>query len=229
MMRTDVKRLSDDSGRVWVDRSTGEIINVDRAWQKSDKRIALTRREQAMLAAAGQDGPEARWYVLRVEDRADIAVDKSLCDANVERVMLHTEAEPKRRGGRKHQSLEPLRVPSFPGYIFVKVVSCPATWAGLRTIESVLGPIGGCDNPSPVSEQEIVKFQARIEHDPEAIALLTNALKAGDKVSIDSGPFAGFEAVVLMLGDKHKVSVEVDIFGRKTPIGFALADVTKLD
>ncbi|RUV15830.1 MAG: transcriptional antiterminator NusG [Mesorhizobium sp.] len=182
-----------------------------------------------MLAAAGMDGPEAHWYVLRVEDRADIAVDKSLDEANVERVMLHTEAEPKRRGGRKHRSLEPIRIPSFPGYIFVKVVSCPVTWAGLRTIDGVLGPIGGCDNPSPVKEQEIVKFQARIEQDPEAIRLLTNALKAGDKVAIDSGPFAGFEAVVLMLGDKRKVSVEVDIFGRKTAIGFDLAEVTKLD
>lgn len=228
MMRADVKRLSDRE-HVWVDRSTGEVINVDRAWQKSDKRIALTRREQAMLAAAGMNGPEARWYVLRVEDRADIAVDKSLEDANVERVMLATEVEPKRRGKRRHQSLVPVRMPSFPGYIFVKVVSCPMTWAGLRTVEGVLGPIGGCDNPSPVSEQEIVKFQARIENDPDAIAVLTNALKAGDKVSIDSGPFAGFEAVVLMLGDRHKVHVEVDIFGRKMPIGFALAEVTKLD
>ncbi|WP_246678239.1 transcription termination/antitermination protein NusG [Mesorhizobium sp. B1-1-7] len=204
-------------------------MNVDRAWQKSDRRIALRRRDQALLAAAGLDGPEAHWYVLRVEDRADIAVDKSLGVANVERVMLHTEAEPKRRGGRKHQSLDPVRVPSFPGYIFVKVVSCPVTWAGLRTIEGVLGPIGGCDNPSPIKEQEIVKFQARIENDPAAFAVLTNALKAGDKVAIDSGPFAGFEAVVLMLGDKRKVSVEVDIFGRKTAIGFDLAEVTKLD
>ncbi|WP_292131396.1 transcription termination/antitermination protein NusG [Mesorhizobium sp.] len=228
MMRADVKRLSERE-HVYVDRSTGEIINVDRAWQKSDKRIAVRRRDQALLAAAGMDGPEAHWYVLRVEDRADIAVDKSLGEANVERVMLHTEADPKRRGGRKHQSLEPIRIPSFPGYIFVKVVSCPVTWAGLRTIEGVLGPIGGCDNPSPVKEQEIVKFQARIEQDPEAIRLLTNALKAGDKVAIDSGPFAGFEAVVLMLGDKRKVSVEVDIFGRKTAIGFDLAEVTKLD
>ncbi|WP_292235303.1 transcription termination/antitermination protein NusG [Mesorhizobium sp.] len=228
MMRADVKRLNERE-HVFVDRSTGEIINVDRAWQKSDKRIKVRRRDQALLAAAGMDGPEAHWYVLRVEDRTDIAVDKSLEEANVERVMLHTEVEAKRRGRRKYQSLEPVRIPSFPGYIFVKVVSCPVTWAGLRTIEGVLGPIGGCDNPSPVKEQEILKFQARIEKDPEAIRLLTNALKAGDKVAIDSGPFAGFEAVVLMLNDKHRVSVEVDIFGRKTAIGFDLADVTKLD
>jgi len=229
MMAVNGKRLLSETERVWVDRQTGEIINVDRAWQKSDRRIALTRREQAMLAAAGQDGPEARWYVLRVEDRADIAVDKSLAEGNVERVMLHTEVEPKRRGKRKFQSLEPLRMPSFPGYIFVKVVSCPATWAGLRTIEGVLGPIGGCEVPSPVSEQEILKFQARIENDPTAIAVLTNALKAGDKVAIDSGPFATFETVVLMLKDRHRLTVEVNVFGRAVPLDVDLANVTKLD
>lgn len=228
MMRADVKRLSDRE-HVWVDRSTGEVINVDHAWQKSDQRIALQRREYAMLAAAGMDGPEARWYVLRVEDRADIAVDKLLEDARVEHVMLSIEVEAKRRGGRKHQSLEPCMAPAFPGYIFVRVVSCAVTWAGLKTIKGVLDPLGGGDNPKPVNGDEIVKFQARIENDPDAIAVLTNALRTGDKVSIDAGPFCGFEAVVMMLADKHKVGVEVDIFGRAVPLKFDLADVTKLE
>lgn len=226
-MRADVKRLS-EADRAWLDRN-GEPINVDRAWQKSDRRIALTRREQAMLAAAGMDGPEARWYVLRVEERADIAVDKSLEEANVERVMLSIKVDAKRRGGRKHQKLEQVDAPAFPGYIFVRVVSCPVTWAGLRTIKGVVDPIGGAHCPMPVNDQEIVKFQARIQNDPEAVAVLTNAMKVGDRVAIDSGPFSGFEAVVLMMADKRKVGVEVDIFGRAVPLTFDLADVTKLE
>lgn len=217
-----------EATKAWLDKR-GEPINIDRAWQKSDVRIALTRREQAMLAAAGMDGPEARWYVLRVDERADIAVDKLLEDANVERLMLSIKVDAKRRGGRKFQKLETVDAPAFPGYIFVRVVSCPATWAGLRTIKGVVDPIGGADNPKPVNANEIVKFQARIESDPDAIAVLMNALKAGDKVAIDSGPFAGFEAVVMMMADKHKVGVEVELFGRAVPLKFDLADVTKLD
>ncbi|MER9056438.1 transcription termination/antitermination protein NusG [Mesorhizobium sp. M0910] len=221
------KRPSDVE-RAWLDRN-GEPINVDYAWQKSDARIALRRREHAMLAAAGMDGPEARWYVLRVDNGCDKAVDKALHKANVERVMLSIEVDAKRRGGRKHQSLEPCRAPAFPGYIFVHVVSCAATWAALRVIEGVVDPIGGADNPKPVKDREVLKFQARIENDPEAFAVLTNALKAGDRVAIDDGPFASFEAVVLMLGDKHRIAVEVDIFGRPTPVDLDLAQVTKLD
>jgi len=225
MMRADNKQPSE---RVWLDR-VGEPINLDRAWQKSDVRIALSRREQAMLAAAGMDGPEARWYVLRVDSGTDKAVDNALKEANVERVMLSIEVEAKRRGGRKHQTLETCRAPAFPGYIFVRVVSRPETWAGLRCIKGVIEPIGGADKPKPVKGQEVLKFQARIENDPAAFATLTNALKAGDRVAIDDGPFASFEAVVLMLADKHRVSVEVDIFGRPTPINLDLAQVTKLE
>ncbi|WP_406871609.1 transcription termination/antitermination protein NusG [Aminobacter sp. P9b] len=228
MMAVRGKQLSEASERVWLD-GKGEPINIDRAWQKSDRRIALTRREQAMLAAAGMDGPEARWYVLRIENGMDKAVDKALEDANVEHCMLSLKLAAKRRGKRKHQKLEAVDVPAFPGYVFVKVVACPASWAGLQTIAGVVGPIGGGEYPAPVSANEITKLQAKIEKDPKAIAVLTNALLSGDKVMIDNGPFASFEAVVLMIGETDRIRVEASIFGRAVPIDLDLAQVTKLD
>jgi transcriptional antiterminator NusG len=228
MMRADVKRLNDRE-HVWVDRSTGEVINIDYAWQKSDQRIALRRREQAMLAAAGMDGPEARWYVLRVEDRADIAVDKSLEEARVERWMAVKEIEVRRRSRNKTAKAAMEMKPALPGYMFVKVVSCDATWAGLKTVEGVVDVLGGYLNPKPVKASEILKLQAFIENDPNAIAMLTNALKIGDKVSIDFGPFASFEAIVSLLGDANRIKVEVDVFGRPVPIDLDLAQVTKLE
>lgn len=227
MMAVRGKQLN-ESDRVWLD-TKGEPINVDRAWQKSDRRIALTRREQALLAAAGMDGPEARWYVLRIENGMDKAVDKALEDANVEHCMLVIKVDAKRRGKRKHQKLQPVNVPAFPGYLFVKVVACPITWAGLQTIDGVVGPIGGAVVPAPISANEITKLQAAIEKDPKAIAVLTNALLMGNRVSIDDGPFASFEAVVLMVGEAGKIRVETSIFGRVVPIDLDLAQVTKLD
>jgi transcription antitermination factor NusG len=221
------KQLS-ESNRVWLDQK-GEPINVDRAWQKSDRRIALTQRDRALLAAAGMDGPEAQWYVLRIDYGMDKAVDKALDVANVERCMLVLKMDAKRRGKRKYQKLEQVNMPAFPGYLFVKVVACPATWAGLQTIDGVVGPIGGADRPAPISASEITKLQAKIEKDPKAIAVLTNALLVGDKVMIDDGPFASFEAIVLMVGETDRIRVETGIFGRPVPIDLDLAQVTKLD
>lgn len=227
-MSVDAKRLN-DADRVWVARDTGEVINIDRAWQASDKRIAITRREQALLAAAGMDGPEARWYVLRVDNGMDKAVDKALDDANVERWMPVISVLPPRRSGRKKQRCEPVLVSALPGYLFVKVVACAAAWAGLKTIDGVVDPIGGADRPAPVSDKEIIKLQVSIEKDPNAIAVLTNALMVGDRVAIDSGPFASFEAIVLVLGDADRIRVEASLFGRSVPVDLDLAQVTKLD
>jgi transcription antitermination factor NusG len=227
MMAVTGRQLN-SSERVWLDRK-GDPINIDRAWQKSDRRIALTRREQAMLAAAGMDGPEARWYVLRVENGCDKAVDKALDDANVERWMASRRVVPPKHRGRNGKRPEPFDAPALPGYLFVKVVSCPASWAGLKTLEGVVDVIGGADNPKPVKEQEIVKLQAFIEKDPKAIEVLTNALKAGDKVSIDDGPFRSFEAIVLLLGEGERLKVEASLFGRAVAIDLELAQVTKLD
>lgn len=227
MMAVRGKQLS-EGNRVWLD-GKGEPINVDRAWQKSDRRIALSRREQAMLAAAGMDGPEARWYVLQVKRGMDAVVDKSLADANVECCMLTVRIAAKRRGRRKFQKNEAVDVPAFPGYLFVKVVSCPMAWGGLRTIDGVVGPIGGADRPDPILESEIIKLQAKIEKDPKAIAVLTNALLAGDHVVIDDGPFASFRAVVLIVGDTDRIRVEASMFGRAVPLDLDLAQVTKLD
>lgn len=228
MMATNAKRLN-DAERVWISPDTGEIINVDRAWQASDKRIAISRRQSAMLAAAGMDGPQARWYVLRVDDGSDKAVEKALDDANVERWMPVISVLPPRRSGRKKQRRERVMVSALPGYIFVKVVSCPACWVGLKSIKGVIDPIGGADRPSPVSDNEITKLQASIEKDPKAIAALTNALMVGDKVSIDAGPFASFEAIVLIVGEADRIRVEASLFGRAVPVDLDVAQVTKLE
>ncbi|WP_353641335.1 transcription termination/antitermination protein NusG [Mesorhizobium sp. WSM2239] len=227
MMAVTGKRLS-ESERVWLDRK-GDPINIDRAWQKSDLRIALSRKEQAMLAAAGMDGPDARWYVLRVEGGCDKAVDKALDEANVERWMAVKSVLPPRRSGRKKQRLDPVLTPALPGYIFVRVVDCDACWAGLATIKGYAGVIGGASCPSPVSADEILKLQAFIEKDPKAIEILTNALKAGDKVSIDDGPFRHFKALVLLVGENDRIRVETHLFGRACTVDLELAQVTKLD
>jgi transcriptional antiterminator NusG len=228
MMATNAKRLN-DAERVWVSPETGEVINIDRAWQASDKRIAISRRQSALLAAAGMDGPEARWYVLRIENGSDKAVEKALEDANIEKWMPVISVLPPRRNRRRKQRRNPVMVSALPGYIFVKVVSCAACWVGLKTIKGVVDPVGGADRPSPVSDKEITKLQASIEKDPKAIAALTKALMVGDKVSIDAGPFATFEAIVLILGEADRIRVEASLFGREVPIDLDVAQVTKLE
>lgn len=219
------KQLS-ESDRVWLDQK-GEPINIDRAWQKSDRRIALSRREQAMLAAAGMDGPDARWYVLQVDRGFDCVVDKSLADANIERWMAQETIVVRRRGRYGLCRPKARTVPFLPGYIFVKVVSCAPCWHALLGIKGVVAVLGGAERPAAIPEAKMLKLRADVESDPAAIEAMIREFQVGDEVSVDDGPFASFPGVVDRVDDKGRAVIEVLIFGRAVSVELDLAQISK--
>jgi transcription antitermination factor NusG len=226
MMRADVKRLN-EAEHVWVAPDTGEVINIDRAWQESDKRIAITRRQQALLAAAGESGPTARWYVLQVKRGADIAVDKLLSEANIEHWVAQETKIVRRRGRYGMCRPKDVTVPFLPGYIFIKVVWCAPCWEALSGLKGVAGVIGGAERPPYVPDAKLLKMRADVENDPEAIRAILREINPGDKVSVDDGPFASFPGVVEAVGDKGRAKVEVLIFGRVVSVDLDLAQISK--
>lgn len=226
MMAIDKKRLNDGE-RAWVRQDTGEVINIDRAWQASDRRIALSRRQQALLAAAGESGPSARWYVLQVARGADIAVDKLLDAARIERWTPSQTIQPKRQGGRKGPKPEPKTVPFLPGYLFVKVIWCAPCWHAISGLKGVSGVIGTPERPTPVSDDRLLKLRAFVEKDPTSIRVLTKALMRGEKVRVDDGPFASFPGVVEKVFDNGRALIEVMIFGRAVSVDLDLAQISK--
>lgn len=223
MMRIDPKQLSE---RAWLDRN-GEPINIDRAWQKSDERIHLRRREQALLAAAGMDGPEARWYVLHVQHGADIAVDKLLEEANIEHWMAQETVVIRRRG--RYGMLRPTArtQPFLPGYLFVRVVWCADCWIAISGLKGVVDVLGGAENPAPVSDDNMLKLRAKVEHDPEAIKAMLKEFNPGDQVSVDDGPFASFPGEVVSVDDRGRALIEVMLFGKATKVHLELAQISK--
>jgi transcription antitermination factor NusG len=226
MMRADVKRLN-EAEHVWVAPDTGEVINIDRAWQESDKRIAISRKQQALLAAAGESGPTARWYVLQVKRGADIAVDKLLEEARIEHWMAQQTIIVRRRGRWGMERPKEKTVPFLPGYIFVKVVWCAPCWEALSGLKGVAGVIGGAESPPQVPDAKMLKMRADVENDPEAIRAMLREINPGDKVSVDDGPFASFPGVVEAVNDKGRAKVEVLIFGRVVSVDLDLAQISK--
>ncbi len=216
-MAVDRKQLSEAIGRAPTDRQSEAL---DRA------RAVSSRRTQALMAAAGM-AVETRWYVLILRTGFDNAVDNVLTNARFQHWMAVQKIPPKRRGGRKFQSFCATVVPALEGYMFVRVDNLPDVWHALKGIDGVVDVLGGSLNPKPLIEREIVNLQAFIENDPNAIALLRNALKEGDRVSVDSGPFAHFEGIVRALRN-DRTKVDVDILGRTVPVDLDLAQVTKI-
>lgn len=216
MMRIDTKQLSEASATYLTEQV---------------EMRALSRKQQALLAGAWESGPvTARWYVLSIAPGEDIAVDNALAEAKVEHWMVTEKKTAKWRGGRRHQRFCAVVKPIFPGYMFVRLAWGEMAWKLLSGIEGVDGIVGGAISPAPLRDKEFDKFRARADDDPNFLLALSSALKAGDAVRIDEGPFAHFAGIVLALSEKtSRAMVEVDIFGRKTPVDLDLAQIEKLD
>lgn len=190
---------------------------------------SLSRRGQALEASAFESMPSPRWYVLILRPGFDNAVDNALQEMRLEHWMASLTRQAKRRGGRRFQSFEPCVRPALPGYLFVRTVFTARLWAVLREVQGVADVLGGAMAPSPVKDKEFKSLQRFVDTDPEAAALLTNAIRTGDKVVLDEGPFATFEGIVRLLGKARRATIDVDIFGRSVPMELDLAQVTKID
>jgi transcriptional antiterminator NusG len=219
MMAEDPKRLSEASA----------IGPTDRQSAKLDAARAISRRQQALLAAAGMEVPERRWYVLTVRPGKDFAVDKALEDAGVECWMATCQRLVKGRIRRPKRSSRKITVPFFPGYVFVRVAWTPYVWEGLRTLDGVADVIGTAVSPSIVGDEVLRKFKVMLD-DPVAQRELAATLKLGDAVRVDDGPFASFPGAVLEVDEEAcRALIEVMIFGRAVPVGLDLAQITKIE
>lgn len=219
MMAVDGKLLSDAVAVGPTDRQTAKL----------DAARAISRRQQALLAAAGMEAPERRWYVLMVQHGKDFAVDNALETAGVERWMATWQRPQQHRIRRPKRSPRLVTVPFFPGYVFVRVAWTAYAWEGLRTIEGVQGVIGSAVSPSSVDDQVLCKFKAMLD-DPVAQKELAATLKLGDTVMVDDGPFRSFPGEVVAVDDGQcRALIEVMIFGRAVPVDLDLAQITKIE
>lgn len=218
-MAIDRKRLND-----------ANMIDLTRAEAESDRQRAISRRQQALLAAAGMDGRK-RWAILKVASRRENDVDKSLCAAFIDHWLPLRKADQPHHGGRKGVAAEPVYQLAWPGYMFVHVVDSDAAWAGLLGVKHVVAVLGVGERPFFVSDEKLLRIKAEL-------ATLKDARQAaklfakGQKVRVTDGPFASFPGVVAHVGNgrqEGRAQVEVMIFGRVTPVELQLAQLAKMD
>ncbi|RUW72980.1 transcription termination/antitermination NusG family protein, partial [Mesorhizobium sp. M2A.F.Ca.ET.067.02.1.1] len=176
MMAIGTKRLSD-----------AEKINLDRCYAKVDKQLAVSRRAQALLAAAGQSESALHWYVLRVELHSEMAVDNLLTDANVEHWLPFMKVADKRRSGRKKEARKPVSVLAWPGYMFVRVEPKAEAWAGLRTVKGIVGVLAAGEKPFPVKHEKVLQLKVFLEGNVIAMGEIASMFKLGQLVRVNAG------------------------------------------
>ncbi len=127
----------------------------------------------------------------------------------------------------------------YPGYVLVEM-SLPTDENQLKqvlgTIIRINGVVGFLGTksydkpPKPLSVDEVRSiFERTGELRTRAIVELSSSFEIGDSVRIISGPFKGLVGKVSEVHhDKFKLKINVEIFGRETPISIGFDQVERL-
>ncbi len=181
------------------------------------------------------------WYILhtytgyegKIERAIKSLLEKNEIDSNVildVRVPVEEIVEIK-DGKRKVRNNKFL-----PGYLMLEMdlpeIGWKDTCAKLYKIQGVTGFVGNINRnnrPMPISQDEaknllmksgVIKGEKQVR--------VRQTFNVGDNVKITDGPFASFTGAIKEINlEKEKLSVEVQIFGRPTPVELSFLQAEK--
>lgn len=180
------------------------------------------------------ENTNAKWYVVRTfsghENKVKSLIDSELKDneelrARIFDVLVPTEKVFEVKDGKKKTKKKNF----FPGYILIHADLDNKVKDFISNTPSVMGFLGGQNNPAPLQADEVKRIVGRISQGEETERTET-IFRNGDFVKIIDGPFNNFSGIVQEVNEeKMKIKVMVSIFGRKTPveIDFIQAELEK--
>ena len=186
----------------------------------------MTEENATAQAASDELAKEIKWYVVHTYSgyenkvKADIervAQQKGFGDLIVD-VCIPVDTYTEIKDGKKKEHQRKI----YPGYVMVKMHINDETWYLVRNTRGVTGFVGTGNVPVPLTNEEVVKMN--IEQLPIEIDI-----EVGDVVEVLNGAFGGMSGKVISVdAEKNEVAVEIQMFGKITPLTIESYHVRKL-
>ena len=171
---------------------------------------------------------QAKWYVVHTysgyENKVKTDLEKTIENRGLEneilevRVPMQEVTEVKEGGGRKVVNKK-----LFPGYVLINMVMNDVTWYVVRNTRGVTGFVGPGSKPVPLSEAEMKSLGIRSEN-------VTADFKEGDTIAVVAGVWKDTVGVVTRMDySKQTATINVELFGRETPVEISFAEVRAMN
>ena len=174
-----------------------------------------------------------KWYVIRTatnkekecKDKIENAIRFTNIEVLVNRLVVPLEKVVQMRKGKKVITTRN----HYPGYVLIQ---CDSTALGelsniFKPINYVIGFLGK-DHPIALKQHEIEHMMGRMDELQGVEPVIVNSFLKGETIKVVDGPFKDFIGKIIEFNEeKHKVKVNVLVFGRDTPIDLDALQVTK--
>jgi transcription elongation factor/antiterminator RfaH len=161
---------------------------------------------------------ERLWYVMHTKSRHEKIVNDLLLKKSVE-AYLPIITMPSKRRDRKAM----IRVPLFPGYLFVKTDLHPNSHLEVVKTAGAVRLIGNRQGPLPVPDETVESLQIMVDSDN--LVTTGHRLASGDKVMVIYGPFAGVVGTFVRYGGRGRVIVSIEALGQYAGVEVSEEDI----
>ena len=167
-------------------------------------------------------GMERAWFALYVQVNHEKEVTKRLEQKSVDCFLPLMESWSKRKDRRKK-----IRVPLFPGYVFVHTVLDNYTNVNIVKTPGALCLLRSSEGPLPIPDYQIENLQTILNSETELS--IHRYLKKGDWVRVVRGHLAGCVGILLRQNPKKgRLVVSIDIIQKSVAVELDIEDVALL-
>ena len=169
---------------------------------------------------------EAKWYVVHTysgyENKVKANIDKTIENRHLEDQILEVRVPMQEVVELKNGMEKASQKKMFPGYVMIHMIMNDDTWYVVRNTRGVTGFVGPGSKPVPLTDAEI-----------DALGIMNAEVvtnyEIGETIVVSSGAWKDTVGMVKEVNpQKQTLTINVELFGRETPVEINFSDVKKM-
>ena len=169
---------------------------------------------------------EANWYVVHTysgyENKVKANIEKTIENRHLEEEILEVRVPMEDVVEVKNGTKKTVQKKMLPGYVLINMVMNDDTWYVVRNTRGVTGFVGPGSKPVPLTEAEMKPLGIKTEN-------ISVDFAEGDTIAVVAGVWKDTVGVVQRMDfGKQTATINVELFGRETPVEISFAEVRKM-
>lgn len=169
---------------------------------------------------------EANWYVVHTysgyENKVKANIEKTIENRHLEEEILEVRVPMEDVVEMKNGARKTVQKKLFPGYVLINMIMNDDTWYVVRNTRGVTGFVGPRSKPVPLTEAEMKPLGIKTEN-------VSVDFAEGDTIAVVAGVWKDTVGVVQRIDfGKQTATINVELFGRETPVEIGFAEVRKM-
>ena len=169
---------------------------------------------------------EANWYVVHTysgyENKVKANIEKTIENRHLEEEILEVRVPMQDVVEMKNGARKTVQKKMFPGYVLINMIMNDDTWYVVRNTRGVTGFVGPGSKPVPLTEAEMKPLGIKTEN-------VSVDFAEGDTIAVVAGVWKDTIGVVQRMDfGKQTETINVELFGRETPVEISFAEVRRM-